>query len=142
MATQQKFQDFNFKLAVIQVLMYEKEVLKPKFDLYNFVANYKERKIDIEKEGYNFIPEVTAYFEQFEIPSDMLNSIEAIYQEGGNEIYIHLLRFWDGEDETFNISSTEDLALVPNLKKIVLFFDDEEKMVEEFKKKGIEAEYL
>jgi hypothetical protein len=64
-----QFQDFNFKLAVIQVLMYDKAVLQPKFNLY-------------------------------------------------------------------------DLKLLPNLKKITLFYDDEEKMVDEFAACGIEAEYL
>lgn len=142
MTTPTQFKDFNFKLSVIQVLMYEKEILTPKFDLYSFATNYQERKIDIEKEGYDFIPEVTQYFEDLVIPAEMLATVEAIYQEGGNDIYMHLLRFWDGEDETFNITSTDDLALLPNLKKIVLFFDDEEKMVDEFNNLGVEAEYL
>lgn len=142
MTTQPKFKDFNFKLAVIQVLMYDKELLKPKFDLYDFVANHKERKIDTDKEGYEIIPEAKKHFEDLEIPSELLAQVETIYQDGGNEIHHQLIPFWDGEDDAFNITSTDDLKLLPNLKKIILLFDDAQKMVGEFKDKGIEAEYL
>jgi hypothetical protein len=137
-----QFKDFNFKLAVIQVLMYDKAVLQPKFNLYDFVKHYEARKIDIEAEGYEVIPEVQQYFEALEIPSDLLNLVEEIYQDGGDDIYGNVLRFWDGEDDFFNITSIDDLKLLPNLKKITLFYDDEEKMVDEFAACGIEAEYL
>jgi hypothetical protein len=53
-----QFKDFNFKLAVIEVLMYEEEVLEPRFSLHDFAASYTGRRIDIEKEGYAIIPEV------------------------------------------------------------------------------------
>jgi hypothetical protein len=46
------FKDLNFKLAVMQVLMYEKELL-PAFNLDQFVKTYKKRKINIDKEGHN-----------------------------------------------------------------------------------------
>lgn len=136
------FKDFNFKLAVIQILMYEKELLKPKFDLYEFVKNHKERLIDIEEEGYEIIPEIKKYFENLEISPDLLSQIEEIYQDGGNEIYLQVVRFWDGEDDLFNITATDDLKLLPNLKKITLFYDDDEIMVDTFIDKGIDAEYL
>jgi hypothetical protein len=142
MTTQPKFKDFNFKLAVIQVLMYEKELLKPKFDLYDFVANHKQRAIDMDKEGYKIIPEAKKYFEDLEMPSELLAQVETIYQDGGNEIYHQLIPFWDGEDDVFNITSTDDLELLPNLKNVIIFFDNTEKMVGEFKSKGIDAEYL
>lgn len=137
-----EFKDFNFKLAVIQVLMYEKELLQPMFDLDEFVDSYKARKIDIDEEGYDLIPEVKKYFEELEIPASMLSEVDEISQDGGNDIHHQLIPFWDGEDETFNITSTEDLVLVPNLKKVILLFDDEEKMVDAFTAKGIEAEYI
>ena len=41
-----QFKSFNFKLAVVQELMYVQEVLKPKFDVYDFCENYTERDID------------------------------------------------------------------------------------------------
>lgn len=32
--------------------MYDKELLTPKFDIYDFVKVYEEREIDVDKEGY------------------------------------------------------------------------------------------
>lgn len=142
MSTEIKFKDFNFKLAVVQALMYDKELLKPKFNLRDFVDNYKEREIDTEEEGYEIIPEVKKYFETLEIPAELLHLVDTLYQDGGDEIYMQLSPFWGGEDERFNITSTDDLNLLPNLKKVTLFYDDEEKMVDEFAEKGIESEYL
>ena len=73
-----KFKDFNFKLAVIQRLMYEQNVLTPRFDVYEFVKGYTARHIDVEKEGYAVIPEVRRYFEQLEVPAEALPLIQEI----------------------------------------------------------------
>ncbi len=119
-----EFADFNFKLAVIQVLMYEKKLLQPQFDLYDFVDNYAERKIDVEEEGYEFIPEVTDYFRTLEIDEKYADEITEINQDGGDEIYGNVLRFWDGEDDTFNIQNFEDIRHFKNLRKMSLFYAD------------------
>jgi len=68
-----QFKDFNFKLAVIQRLMYEQNVLTPRFDVYEFVERYTARHIDIEKEGYGVIPEVRRYFKQLVLGKYTLN---------------------------------------------------------------------
>ena len=136
-----RFEDFNFKLAVIQILMYEQNVLVPRFDVYEFVKGHTARQIDIEEEGYDIIPEVRRYFEQLEIPSETLRLIEEIDQDGGG-IYMQLYPFWDGEDDIFNIQSVDDAALLPNLKSVTLFYDEDERILEEFKQRGITAEWL
>ncbi|UOQ70754.1 DUF6892 domain-containing protein [Hymenobacter cellulosilyticus] len=136
-----QFQDFNFKLAVIQVLMYEQELLQPAFSLRAFAKTYQGRRIDIEKDGYDIIPEVRDYFLALEIPAALLTQVEEIYQDGGDDIYHHLYPFWDGEDETFTITSTADLALLPNLRKMTLFYDDREEMIAQFQAQGIETDY-
>ncbi|GAA4276346.1 DUF6892 domain-containing protein [Aquimarina mytili] len=135
------FTDFNFKLAVIQVLMYEKELIKPKFDLYEFVKQHQAREINIEDEGYDFIPEVTAYFENLKIDKNLATEVTEIYQDGGNEIYLELIRFWDGEDAAFDITSAKDAKQFPNLKRVTLF-DASPELEDEFKNLGIEVEYL
>lgn len=137
-----QFEDFNFKLAVIQELMYERDVLQPRFDLYDFVESYTARDIDIEKEGYDVIPEVRAYFEALEIPADALPEIEDLYQDGGNEIYMQLYPFWDGEDDVFNIQSAADADLLPNLRSVTLFYDEDERILEAFRRRGIAAQWL
>lgn len=137
-----QFQDFNFKLAVIERLMYEQGVLKPPFDVYEFVEGYAGRKIDIEEEGYEIIPEVRAYFEQLEIPAELLPLIEEINMDGGDIIYGQLYPFWDGEDDVFNIQSAEDAALLPNLTSVTLFYDQDRRILEEFQRRGIAAQWL
>ncbi len=79
-----EFKDFGFKLSIIQELMYDKELLKPKFDLYEFVEWYDKRKIDIEEEGYEPIPEVTQWFRDLPVPKKYAPEITRIYQDGGS----------------------------------------------------------
>jgi hypothetical protein len=122
--TKIEFTDFNFKLAVVQVLMYEKKLLQPEFDLYDFVENHEAREINVEKEGYDFIPEVKAWFEQLEIDSRLAGEVTEIVQDGGDDIYGHMLRFWSGEDDTFNITRFDDVQHFPNLRKMSLFYAD------------------
>jgi len=55
------FKDFNFKLMVIQKLIYEMEILIPKFNVYDFAKNYKTRSINIDEEGYEIIPEGNSF---------------------------------------------------------------------------------
>lgn len=141
--TKIEFADFNFKLAVIQELMYEKKLLKPEFDLYDFVENYREREIDVEKEGYGFIPEVTAYFESLEIDARFADEITDIQQDGGNDIYGHVFRFWDGEDDTFNIKNFDDTRHFKNLKTMTLFYADNfEEIKKQLAEKGITVDPL
>lgn len=132
-----EFADFNFKLAVMQVLMYEKELLRPKFDLYEFVERYKGREIDVDEEGYDLIPEVTAYFEKLEIAKKFASEITEICQDGGDDIYMNMLCFWDGEDDVFNINTFTDVEQFYNLKTLSLFSDTQFKEREYLKRKGI-----
>lgn len=133
-----EFKDFNFKLAVIEELMYSQELLKPKFDVYEFAELYDKRKIDTDSEGYEPIPEVVQYFKNLEIDQSLAEHLTEIYQDGGNEIYMNIAPYWDGEDDAFDIHSYEDLKHFPNLKKMTLLCTDP-KVFEELKTKGIDA---
>ena len=108
--------DFNFKLMVVNQLMYVDEVLLPKFEVREFAENYSGRAINIEEEGYNEIPEVRTYFEQLKIPMELLIDIKELKPDGGDHIYGELIPFWDGEDEHFDVQSIEDVKYLPNLK--------------------------
>ncbi len=136
------FKDFNFKLAIIQILMYEKELIHPKFDVYDFIERHTDRAIDIEEEGYDLIPEVTAYFKALEIDEKFALEITEIEQDGGDDIYGEMMRFWSGEDDEFNIQSAEDAKSFPNLKSVNLFYEDEPIVKNQFIKAGIEADNL
>ncbi len=137
-----KFTDLNFKLAVIQELMYNQNLITPEFDVYEFVESYEKRKIDIDDEGYDPIPEVLQYFENFEVSEELAKNIDYLSIDGGNEIYLQVCPFWDGEDDVFNIKSADDAAHFPNLKEVTLFFDKDDSILEQFKSRGIEAEWV
>lgn len=136
------FHDFNFKLAVIQILMYEKELLLPKFDLHEFVKNHKERNIDLEQEGYEFIPEVKAYFEQLEIDQSLADQVNEIYQDGADDIYFQMMHFWDGETEDFNIQEFKDITQFKNLKQMTLFYDVDARELAYLFMKGVKVDYV
>ena len=115
-----QFKSFNFKLAVVQELMYVQEVLKPKFDVYDFCENYTKRNIDPEEYYFEVIPEVKKWFQDLPIPASLAPLVTELYFDGGNEIYAQLIPFWDGEDDVFDIESLteEDICQLPNLKVI------------------------
>ncbi len=136
-----EFRDFGFKLSVIQELMYNKEFLEPKFDLNEFVEWYDKRYIDIEKEGYEPIPEVTQYFKNLPIPKRFASEITEIYQDGGNDIYMQLLRFGEGCEDYWDIETIEDAQQFPNLKKAVLCYA-KENIVDELNSLGIKAKWI
>ncbi len=133
-----EFKDFGFKLSIVQELMYAHRILKPEFDLYEFVELYDKRKIDIEEEGYEPIEEVTQWFEDLPIPKRLAHHITEIEQDGGNTIYLELLRFGMGDEDYWDIRSTDDLKHFPNLKKACLCYASEE-AIKEFIEKGVEV---
>ena len=136
-----QFADFNFKLLIIEELMYNQELLKPKFDIYEFVKLYEKRKIDIDEEGYEPISEAVEYFKSLNIDKKMAKQITELYQDGGNEVYMNIIPFWDGEDNVFDIESYEDIKHFPSLKKATLFCSDTN-ILNELKAKGIDAQSL
>lgn len=132
--------DFNFKLMVIQRVMYQDELLLPKFDVYEFASNYKERNIDLDEIDYTVIPEVKAYFEALEIPLPLLWDIKELRASGGDEIYHQCIPQWDGEDDVFDIQSAADVIHFPNLKKITIMGRNKE-VVKFLRDKKIKVSY-
>ncbi len=116
------FSDFNFKLAVIQKLMYEKELLLPKFDVDEFAEEYEKREIDTIEEGDEPIREVVNWFKKLQIPVSLADEIDEIHMDGGDEIYHQIIPYWDGEDDYFDIKkiSREDILQFKNLRKMSL----------------------
>ena len=114
------FTNFNFKLAVIQELMYKQELLKPKFDVYDFCNDYAKKEIDPDDYYDKMIPEVKSWFQQLEIPVELAPKVTQLFLDGGNEINMQLIPQWDGENDLFDIKSIsdEELAQFPNLKLI------------------------
>lgn len=137
------FKDFDFKLAIIEELMYRQDLLVPKFKISEFIELYKERKIDFNKEGYAPIPEALEYFKNLPIDAKLAEKVTSIYQDGGNEVYMNIAPLWDGEDDNFTIKSYEDVAMFPNLKEMTIFHDEAgDELLESLRAKRIEANWL
>ena len=123
MAGAHQFKDLNFKLLVIEELMYAQNLL-PRFDVREFIRQHTDREIMFEKEGYAVIPEVLAYFQELLIPAPLLAQVQELGFDGSNKIYHQIFPYWDGECVTFAVASIEDVALVPNLTRMSCMPDD------------------
>lgn len=135
------FADPNFKLLVIEELMYNQRVLTPQFELQEFLAANVERELDFAGGIYEPIPEVLEHFHKLPIPRELADKVEELYQDGGNEVYMAITPQWDGEDDTFVITDFSDTQHFPNLQSLTLFGVDEATL-EELRSKGIEADLL
>jgi hypothetical protein len=136
------FDNLNFKLAVIQVLMYDLEVLEPYFDIYEFAEQYRGKEIDTESEV--IIRPALNFFKKLPIPRDLAPKVEEIYMDGGNEIYMNIIPQWDGEDGCFDLNevSPEELKQFPNLKKATIMSENFEEVKKVFEAENIEIESL
>lgn len=139
-----RFSSLNFKLAIVEELMYVQKLLTPEFDVYDFCKDYDKREIDPEKYYDKAIPEVKKWFENLPIPAALASEITELYLDGGNSIYGQMIPFWDGEDDYYDIKkiTEDDLNQFPNLKRITgtanFFSPKAQKLMEA---KGIEFDF-
>lgn len=119
-----QFKDFNFKLVVVEQLMYIDETLTPQFHLADLLKDkgvgddpweYAQQH-DL---AYRIVPEARDYFESLEIGDELLAGVEELCMDGGNQVYQECAPVWDGEDDLFDIASLDDLALLPNLRRVL-----------------------
>ena len=136
------FDNITFKLAIIQVLMYDLEVLKPVFNIFDFAEEASESNIDTE--SMEIIQPALDYMINLPIPKKYAEQVQEIDMDGGNEIYMNLVPQWDGEDDSFDLNevSLKELQQFPNLKKATIMTSNFEQVKEIFKSQGIEVELL
>lgn len=116
------FRDFNFKLLVIEQLMYSEKTLTPAFRIADCL---KAKGID-DPQGYAYennldhtvLAEARAHFEALEISTALLATVEELTLDGGLQVYQECSPVWDGEDDLYDVSSLDDLDLLPNLRLI------------------------
>lgn len=104
-----QFKDINFKFSVISALHEEGF----------YVAEAKalnDQYGDEDDFSYKPIPEVYEYYKNLEIDPEKLALVTSLYPDGGDQCYMYLMNNWDGEDDTFDISSIEGIEHLPNLK--------------------------
>lgn len=75
------------------------------------------------------------------IPKRLAPAITKIYQDGGNAIYLQLLRFGEGWEDFWDIETAEDAKHFPYLKKAVLCYA-KENVLDKLNSMGIKASYL
>ena len=136
------FDNINFKLAIIQVLMYDLRVLKPYFDIYDFAEEFSEEEIDTE--SIEIIQPALEYMINLPIPKKYAEQVQEIDMDGGNEIYMNLIPQWDGEDETFDLNEVgvEELRQFPNLEEATIMSSNFKQVKAVFDEAGIDVELL
>lgn len=136
------FDNLNFKLAIIQVLMYDLQLLKPEFDIYDFAGQYKGEKIDTDSD--TIIEPAMNFFKEMEIPKKFAPYVEMIYMDGGNDLYMNIIPQWDGENESFDLNeiTLAELQQFPNLKKATIMSSNFDKVKYVFDAEDIEVELL
>ena len=136
------FDNINFKLTIIQVLMYDLRVLKPYFDIYDFADEFSEE--DIDTESMEIIQPALDYMIDLPIPKKYAEQVQEIYMDGGNEIYLNLIPQWDGEDDGFDLNevSLKELQQFPNLKQATIISSNFEHVKETFDKQGVQVKLL
>ncbi|WP_326771030.1 hypothetical protein OG978_46345 (plasmid) [Streptomyces sp. NBC_01591] len=114
------FRDFNFKLLVVEKLMYWDETLTPAFSIEEHMrargVEDLETYVEENELEYTVLDEARAYFEALEIPAELLATVDELTFDGGHQVFIECAPVWDGEDDLFDLHSLDDLDLLPNLK--------------------------
>lgn len=114
------FRDFNFKLLVVEKLMYWDGTLLPAFSLREHMrargVEDLDRYVQDNALEYTVLDEARAYFEELEIPAELLATVEELTFDGGHQVFMECAPVWDGEDDLFDLHSLDDLHLLPNLR--------------------------
>ncbi|TBN56487.1 hypothetical protein EYE40_03210 [Glaciihabitans arcticus] len=127
------FADFGVKLQVIEELMFRQSKLKPRFELEDFANWFPDRLIDAATE--TDIPEVRAYFEALPIPSRFAYDVKSL-TAAPDAAVLHELR----ATSPVPLSSLDDLAQLPYLKKVVLAFSQDASGVQALEARGVTVE--
>ena len=136
------FQNLNFKLAVIQVLMYEKELLTPKFDIWAFTKACACRTVGLEEEDGGPIPEALRWFERLPVPAGLAGAVTELRMDSDNQIYSQIWPDWDGDDDCFDLNSVTEAELrqFPALGHMTVMTSRSEEVLPVLERCGIETE--
>ena len=122
--------------------MYDLEVLKPVFNIFDFAEESSELNIDTE--SMEIIQPALEYMMNLPIPKKYAEQVQEIDMDGGNEIYMNLIPQWDGEDDIFDLNevSLKELQQFPNLKQATIISSNFEHVKETFDKQGVQVKVL
>lgn len=149
------FDNYPFKLAVIQQLMYESDLLGNKyyggdqyFETYGDVSNVSER-VSIDR-LIPYIEQGNQFYESLNIPRSLADKVTELYVGEELDVYYHINPQWldfedyfdDGADFDIVAISERELKQFPNLKTITfnMYHTPPEELVEQLEELGIEVD--
>ena len=108
------FEDFGFKLIIIDSLLNKQPSFEDKLKLL------KEKYIDSYECYVNkgIIKEILTFFEKIVLTEEDLRKVTELCFDGGNDVYFLVQPDWNGEDDSFNISSVTGFERLVNLKEV------------------------
>ncbi|EDT75664.1 DUF6892 domain-containing protein [Clostridium butyricum] len=127
------FEDFGFKLVVINSLLEKETSFSNKLEEMNeeYVAVY-------EGDGFECIPEMVEFFENLNLTKEDLALVTELCFDGGEEIYFMIMPEYDGEYDEFDVKSIGGFEKLSNLRQVEYIAMCSEELINEFKEKGIE----
>lgn len=127
------FEDFGFKLVVINSLLEKETSFSNKLEEMNekYVAVY-------EGDGFECIPEMVEFFENLNLTKEDLALVTELCFDGGEEIYFMIMPEYDGESDEFDVKSIGGFEKLPSLRQVEYISMCSEELMDEFKEKGIE----
>ena len=112
------FADPNLKLAVLSNLLDLGAIsLGWEEDL---AAHVLGRRVDLEDEGWELIPEALDYLWRYPLTPALLAQVRALELDGGNAIYPYAHFFWGGDTEDFDVTTLKGLDYCPNITRVEL----------------------
>ncbi|MEG0366490.1 MAG: hypothetical protein RR585_06620 [Coprobacillus sp.] len=145
-----EFDHLQFKLMIIQKLMYELHLFNEEYHLgKQYIELLNSHKInDVDKSLKSHVEAAIDYFEKLKIPVYMADMVYDLYVHEGNEIYFEINPLWKKKEEykngkEFSIVSIskKELKQFGKLRKISFrcFNDGGQKLVRFLEKEGIEV---
>ncbi len=127
------FEDFNFKLVVIDALLDKDPSFKSQLEDLSekYTKNYEWYS------GKGPIKEMLEFFSELDIEQKDLDKVTELCFDGGNEIYFYIKPDWDVEDSFFDINSVRGFEHIKNLKSVDYISMADEKVLETMKEHGI-----
>ena len=127
------FEDFNFKLVVIEALLDKNPSFKGILD--EMIEKYTKKFEWYTNSGP--IEEMLQFFSELDIDQNDLDKITELCFDGGNEIYGYIEPDGDGEDDFFDIQSVKGFEHLKNLKSVEFISMISEESLEPMKEQGI-----
>lgn len=150
-----KFDNLTFKLAVIEELMYQQQLIKSTGEsgdkFFEKYPDYVDTDEDEEiKRLEAWSKEMLAFYEDLKIPANLAKNVKKVYVGDENKVYYNINPQWLDFDDYFENGkmfmitdvSEEELRQFPNLKTFVFNMYDEpaEELVEKLNKHGCKVQ--